>query len=57
MIDTAGINTLTVVIMEVPCCSGLLQIAKLATGKAQRKIPVKLAVIGVQGEIKNEEWV
>lgn len=57
MIDTAGINTLTVVIMEVPCCSGLLQIAKLAAGKARRKIPMKLVVIGVQGEIKNEEWI
>lgn len=57
MIEDAQINTLTVMIMEVPCCGGLLQIAKIATGQAKRKIPVKLIVVSLQGEIKKEEWV
>jgi NAD-dependent dihydropyrimidine dehydrogenase PreA subunit len=57
MIDEAKINTLTVMIMEVPCCGGLLQIAKLASESAQRKIPLKLAVIGIQGDVIKEEWV
>lgn len=57
MIEDAQINTLTVMIMEVPCCGGLLQIAKIAVGQAKRKIPVKLIVVGLQGEIKKEEWV
>ncbi len=57
MIDTAKINTLTVMIMEVPCCSGLLQIAKLATEKASRKVPVKALVVGLDGEIRSEEWI
>jgi NAD-dependent dihydropyrimidine dehydrogenase PreA subunit len=57
MIDDAKINTLTVMIMEVPCCNGLLQIAKLAVGQASRKIPMKLVVVGVQGSIVKEEWV
>ena len=30
LIDEAGINTLTVMIMEVPCCSGLLAMARRA---------------------------
>jgi hypothetical protein len=57
LIDEAKINTLTVMIMEVPCCGGLLQLAKQAAGKAKRKIPIKLAVVGLQGDIKSEEWV
>ncbi len=57
MIDQAKINTLTVVIMQVPCCGGLLQQAKMAVAQAERKIPLKLAVISIEGEILKEEWV
>lgn len=57
MIDDAKINTLTVMIMEVPCCGGLLQTAQNAAQKAARKIPVKCLVVGIQGEILSEEWV
>ena len=57
LIDTAGINTLTVVIMQVPCCRGLLALAQKAAGEAERKIPVKLAVVSIQGELLREEWV
>jgi NAD-dependent dihydropyrimidine dehydrogenase PreA subunit len=57
MIDMAKINTLTVMIMEVPCCSGLLQIAKMATENATRKVPVKAMIVGLDGEIRSEEWV
>ncbi|NQU16663.1 MAG: 4Fe-4S binding protein [Candidatus Saganbacteria bacterium] len=57
MIDTAKINTLTVMIMEVPCCSGLLRIAELAKEKAERKIPIKKIVVGIGGNILKEEWI
>jgi ferredoxin len=57
LIDEANINTLTVAIMEVPCCGGLLQIAKAATEKSKRKVPVKLIVVSIRGEIKQESWV
>lgn len=57
MIDEAQINTLTVLIMEVPCCAGLVGLAKQAAASAQRRIPVKQIVVGIQGEITNEEWV
>jgi ferredoxin len=56
MIDEAKINTLNIIIMEVPCCGGLLQIAKLALESAKRKIPIKLTVIGIRGNIIKEEW-
>lgn len=57
LIDEAKINSITAVIMEVPCCSGLLQIAQKAMVQANRKIPIKLIVIGIKGEILEEEWV
>ncbi len=57
MIDEARINTLTVMIMQVPCCGGLLQLAKQAAEQAQRKVPVKQVVVGLRGEILAEDWV
>ncbi|MDP4239596.1 MAG: 4Fe-4S ferredoxin [Bacteroidota bacterium] len=57
MILRSTINTLTVIIMEVPCCGGLLGLAQKAVAEAGRKIPVKLVVVGVKGDIQREEWV
>lgn len=57
MVDEAKINTLTVMIMEVPCCGGLLQVAKQGVDKAERNIPIKAIVVGVQGNIIKEDWV
>ena len=57
LIDEAKINTLTVAIMEVPCCSGLLALAQEGAKRASRKVPIKYVVIGVKGDILKEEWV
>ena len=57
LIDSSKINTLTVMTMEVPCCNGLLGLAKKAAEKASRKIPIKLIVVGIKGDILKEEWV
>lgn len=57
MIDDAQINTLTVAIMEVPCCGGLRQIAELARKNASRSIPIKIIVLSVQGAVKSESWI
>ena len=56
MIDHAGINTITVMVMTVPCCGGLLQIAKSAVSAPQRNVPVKLMVVSIEGSIVKEEW-
>jgi len=57
MIDLSQIDTLTVVIMEVPCCNGLLRIAEKSREQAQRHIPIKLITLSVQGEVKCETWM
>jgi len=56
MISESKINSLTVVIMEVPCCGGLLQMAKQAKENSGSNIPIKLAVVSVQGEVLEEDW-
>ncbi len=57
MIDQSNLNTITVMIMEVPCCGGLLQMAQQAVSRASRKIPLKLVEVGLQGNILSEQWV
>jgi len=57
MIDDAKINTLTVMIMEVPCCSGLAQMAQMAAQKATRKVPIKLINVALKGSVIDETWI
>jgi len=51
LIDNAGIASLTVMVMEVPCCGGLLRLAQVAAARAAREIPVRSLVVGITGEI------
>lgn len=46
------IKTLTVAHMEVPCCSGLISIARQAIAASGKDVPLKTVRIGVQGDIK-----
>jgi len=57
LIDESQVNTITVMIMEVPCCGGLLQIVQAGASRAKRKVPVKAVTIGIRGEVLQEEWV
>ncbi len=57
MIEQARINTLTVMIMEVPCCGGLAQMAQVAVQRATRKVPVKLINVALNGSIIDEKWI
>jgi hypothetical protein len=40
--------------MQVPCCGGLVQLSRLAAERASRKIPVRIVVVGLQGEILDD---
>ncbi|PLX04349.1 MAG: 4Fe-4S ferredoxin [Marinilabiliales bacterium] len=57
LINEAEVNTITVLMMEVPCCGGLIQMIKKAMLKATRKVPVKAIIISIQGAILSEEWL
>ncbi|MDD5491911.1 MAG: 4Fe-4S binding protein [bacterium] len=56
-IEEARINTLTVMIMQVPCCMGLVRLVQQAMEGVKRKVPVKKIVVGIDGEILQEEWL
>lgn len=49
MIDDSKINSLTVAIMEVPCCGGLIRLVEMAMEKSQRKIPMTKVVVKIRG--------
>ena len=57
MIDNSEIETLTVLIMEVPCCGGLVRIAEIAREQATRNVPIKVIMLSVQGEVISEKWI
>lgn len=57
MVDSAKVNTITVMMMEVPCCGGLMQMVKNAVGRAARKVPVKAVIVSIDGKILNDEWI
>ena len=58
LIDHSQIASLTVVMMQVPCCRGLLALAQKARDQAHRKIPVKAVIVAIDdGSILMEQTV
>jgi len=57
MIDDAEIRSLTVMVMEVPCCGGLVRLAGEALRRAKRRLAVECLVIGTQGQVLGEHRV
>jgi len=56
-LEDAKINTLTVMMMQVPCCMGLLHLARQAIEDSKRRVPIKSIVVSIQGEILSEDWI
>ncbi len=52
VLEKSGIKSLTAVHMEVPCCSGLVHMAKQAIIASGKDIPLADITISVQGELK-----
>jgi hypothetical protein len=57
LFEESKINTLTVVIMQVPCCRGLLGLAMQGLKASSRKAPVRSVIVGLQGDVLQEDWV
>jgi Pyruvate/2-oxoacid:ferredoxin oxidoreductase delta subunit len=51
---TADIKSVTTVVMEVPCCSGLPQIVKKGMAQANKEIPMEEVVLSKRGKILNK---
>ncbi|MFH1161156.1 MAG: 4Fe-4S ferredoxin, partial [bacterium] len=56
MIADTKINSLSVIMMEVPCCGGLLTMAEMAREQSGRNVPIKRIIVSLQGEVLEEEW-
>jgi Pyruvate/2-oxoacid:ferredoxin oxidoreductase delta subunit len=54
ILKEGDIRSLSVVHMEVPCCSGLAYIARQALKKSGKDIPFREITIGIKGQIKAE---
>jgi ferredoxin len=52
LVAEGGVRSLTVMIMEVPCCGGLVRLAEAAVARANRQIPVTRTVVALDGEIR-----
>jgi Pyruvate/2-oxoacid:ferredoxin oxidoreductase delta subunit len=57
MIDEAEIRSLRVMVMEVPCCGGLVRLAEEAVRRANRDLSVECIVVGTQGHILGEHQI
>jgi hypothetical protein len=53
MIANNNVQSVTVTIMEVPCCRGLAMLANEAVKKSGKDVPVEVVVIGINGERRN----
>jgi len=51
ILNQSSVKSLTVVHMEVPCCSGLVHMARQAIQLSSKDIPLKEVTISVKGEI------
>ncbi len=51
ILNTAGLKSITVVTMEVPCCQGLPMIVRKAMELSGKKIPMEQVLISVRGEV------
>lgn len=51
--STNAIKSITVAIMEVPCCRGLDIMVREALAKSGKQIPLESQIIGVNGERRN----
>jgi len=47
----ANIRSVTVLVMEVPCCSGLPLIVRKGMTAAGKQVPMEEVVIGPQGKV------
>ncbi|MEW6173771.1 MAG: 4Fe-4S binding protein [Bacillota bacterium] len=52
IIKQSGVKSIKVLHMEVPCCSGLVRIAREALTAGGRGIPFESVTIGVNGEVR-----
>jgi ferredoxin len=54
LIDEAKVKSILAMIMQVPCCGGLLRLVVEAANRATRKVPITCLTVGIQGGVLGE---
>ena len=58
LFSTRKLKSITILIMEVPCCAAMLQIVRKAYSQANTKVPVRHVVISTQGAVTDtQHWL
>ncbi|MCF8242094.1 MAG: 4Fe-4S binding protein [Melioribacteraceae bacterium] len=57
MMENSNLNSITILVMQVPCCSGLVQMVQQAVEISGCEIPVHVKVIGIDGTILKEAQI
>ncbi len=45
------IQSVTVLKMEVPCCSGIASVTKAAVEASGRNVPIEVVTVGIEGKL------
>jgi Pyruvate/2-oxoacid:ferredoxin oxidoreductase delta subunit len=54
IIAVGGVKSVTVVRMEVPCCSGISRLAREAIATAGSELPFRDVIVGTDGQLRGE---
>lgn len=57
MIRHCELKSITVLIMQVPCCGGLFRLVQQAVSISKKEISLRVVVIGINGEVLHDEQV
>ena len=57
LIEGSQICSITVLIMEVPCCRGLVRLVQESVARATRTVPVKVQILDIEGTLIHEEQI
>ncbi len=57
MITDGGLRSITIVMMQVPCCRGLARMVEMAVTLANSDIPIYHVTIGIEGDMLQDDRV
>jgi Pyruvate/2-oxoacid:ferredoxin oxidoreductase delta subunit len=57
IIKINDLESVTVLRMEVPCCGGIAQAAKMGRDKSGINIPIKVVTISLEGEVLKRDYI
>jgi len=57
IIKRGSLKKINVVLMEVPCCFGLINLVKEALSQAGKDIPLEQVVVSIRGEVLDQKQI